>query len=149
MWSDLLEELSQDPDFTDRCQHWAWAKYNPGETVPETEWPPGKSGQECMVEYYWLLMRKTKAHIGENWVEPANYAARVALAKSLSLADPYVRCEYTPTPWVTVNIRGTDTRIPVTAIASWVKFAANVYTVTLNDARVGRVTDSAFEQKVA
>lgn len=143
-----LELANSHPSFVAKARAYQWKKYDP-KLTPGAGWPPGISGQFGVFDYWYELIQKSRMYAQDTWVEPVSLADAVERALDLAELDPTIALTYPIPQFLQVNIAGKDYHVRASKVVSWTKFAGSTYDVTLDDTRVGRVTDAAFELKVA
>jgi hypothetical protein len=144
-----MELANSHPSFVEKARLYQWRTKSPRSPVPLTGWPPGISGSFGVFDYWYDLIQKNRHYSLDTWVEPTTLEEAVERALELATLDPTVAPSY-PIPQVLqVNIAGRDYHVRASKVVTWAKFAGSTYDVVLDDARVGRVTDAAFELKVS
>lgn len=144
-----LELAANHPSFVEKARQWNWKQYDPGLPVPPSAWPPGIRGSYGVYSYWYELVLRSRMHQPYNVPEVNSLESAVELALDLAEQDPLIQGIARGPAWLTVTIQGKPHFIRADRVVSWTRFAATTFDVVLDDARVGRVDDAAFEMKVA
>lgn len=142
-----LHLANEHPSFVEKARQWQWRTKQPKLPVGPG-WPPGISGAFGVFDYWYELIQKNRCYSLDTWVEPQTFESAVELALDLSELDPLIQTSYSIPQFLAVNIAGKDYHVRASKVVSWMRFAGSTYDVVLDDARVGRVSDAAFELKV-
>lgn len=144
-----LALANEHPSFVERARTYQWLKAQPTLPVPPTGWPPLMSGAFGTFSYWYDVIQRNRMHNPNNVPETNTLEEAVALALSLSAADPLLEFTSGNFPqWLTVTIANKDQFIRADRVTSWAKFAGSIYDVVIDGTITGRVHDAAFELKV-